>query len=582
MTEDAHATHDADPEPDPATDAPPSDRADDSTAGDRSDVTRLDEATVARIAAGEVATRPAAVVRELIENALDAGAGVVRVAVSGAGLEEIRVTDDGRGMGREDAALAVERHTTSKIGTPEDLERAATLGFRGEALPSIAEMARLELTTRPEEADAGTRVVVADGEKRVERAGHGVGTTVVVRDLFSDVPARRESLASPSREFARVSDAVTGYALAHPDVRFRLSHDGRQVLSAPGTGDPTDALLAAYDRRVAGQSTTVEHEADGVSVRVRGIVAYPAVTRASREHVHAAVNGRPLADADLRAAVEAGYGSLLPGDRHPVAAVQVSVPPERVDQNVHPAKREVRFTDPDAVAGAVEAAVRAALGDEDLSRRAEAEFDLADPGSALSPAESRFDELNVIGQFRGLYVLCESDDDLLVVDQHAAHERINYERLRTAVDGDPESVAVDPPATLSLSPAAEATLEDRRAAIETMGFRVEPFGGGTYRVTAVPAPFGRAADPEDVRDVVDAFLAGDGVEDPREALLADLACHPSLKAGDDLSTAEAEELLDRLGACERPYACPHGRPTVLSIEEATLAKGFGRSATRMD
>jgi len=589
MTEDAHATRDADPESDPATDAPPSDRADGSsdagdggTAGDRPGVTRLDEATVARIAAGEVATRPAAVVRELIENALDAGAVVVRVTVSGAGLEEIRVTDDGRGMVREDAALAVERHTTSKIGAPEDLERAATLGFRGEALPSIAEMARLELTTRPEGADAGTRVVVADGEKRVERAGHGVGTTVVVRDLFADVPARRESLASPSREFARVSDAVTGYALAHPDVRFRLEHDGRQVLSAPGTGDPTDALLAAYDRRVAGQSATVEHEAD--ALRVRGIVAYPAVTRASREHVHAAVNGRPLADADLRAAVEAGYGSLLPGDRHPVAAIRVGVPPERVDQNVHPAKREVRFTDPDAVTGAVEAAVREALSGEDLSRRAEAEFDLdlADPGSALSPAESRFDELAVIGQFRGLYLLCEADDDLLVVDQHAAHERINYERLRTAVDGDPESVAVDPPATLSLSPAAEATLEDRRAAIEKLGFGVEPFGGGTYRVTAVPAPFGRAADPEDVRDVVDAFLAGDGVEDPREALLADLACHPSLKAGDDLSTAEAEELLDRLGACERPYACPHGRPTVLSIEEATLAKGFGRSATRMD
>jgi len=544
-------------------------------------VARLDDATVARIAAGEVVTRPAAVVRELIENALDADASRVRVAVADAGLAEVRVSDDGRGMTEADAALAVERHTTSKIDAPEDVERVATLGFRGEALPSIAEMARLGLTTRSESAATGTRVVVEGGEKRVERAGHGVGTTVVVRDLFADVPARRESLASTGREFARVSDVVTGYALAHPGVRFRLEHDGRQVLSAPGSGDPTDALLAAYDRRTASQSTVVAAETDGV--RVEGVAAYPSVTRASRDHVHTAVNGRALADADLRRAVEAGYGSLLPGDRHPVAAVHVRTAPERVEQNIHPAKREVRFSDPDAVVDAVTAAVRDALADEDLSRSAEAELDLdADPASALSRAGSRFDDLTVIGQFRGLYLLCEADDDLLVVDQHAAHERINYERLRAAVDGEPASVAVDPPATLALSPAAAATLDDRRATVEALGFRVEPFGGGTYRVTAVPAPFGRVADPEDVRDVVDGFLAGDPPDDVRESLLADLACHPSLKAGDELSTAEAEDLLDRLGGCEQPYACPHGRPTVLSIEEATLAKGFGRSSTRMD
>jgi DNA mismatch repair protein MutL len=541
-------------------------------------VRRLDDATVARIAAGEVITRPVSVVRELVDNALDAGADSVSVEVADTGLELIRVSDDGHGMTAADARLAVQRHTTSKLSGADAVDRVETLGFRGEALPSIAEVAQLELVTRREDAVEATRVSVGPGGTEVTTAGHGVGTTVTVRELFDRLPARRESLASDRREFARVSDAVSRYALAHPDVRFRLEHDGRTVLSAPGSGDVGDALLATYDRTVASQSVPVDGEHEGV--RVTGAVCQPSVTRARAEHVYTAVNGRVLRDATVRDAAVAGYGDLLPGDRSPVAVLNVTLPPERVDVNVHPAKAEVRFREPETVAAAVEAAVRDALGGEDLARaRAVTEDDI----EALSgDGDEPFAGVEVIGQFRELYLLCESGDDLLVIDQHAAHERVTYERLRAAMAEGLEVARLDPPVTVSLSPAGAAVVDAELSAVEALGFRLEPFGDTTYRVTGVPAPLGRAAEPGAVRDVLDAFLAGDRPADPREELLAELACHPSLRAGDRLTPEEGTELLAALGSCEQPYACPHGRPTVLSVGEATLARGFDRPNTRFD
>ncbi|MFB6136155.1 MAG: DNA mismatch repair endonuclease MutL [Halobacteriaceae archaeon] len=536
-------------------------------------IERLSEDAVARIAAGEVVTRPASVVRELVENALDAGASRVAVAVEGDGTDLIRVEDDGRGMDAEDAALAVERHATSKVSDADEVARAETFGFRGEALPSVAEVATLDLTTKAEGV-RGTRVVVDGGEKRVEAAGHGVGTTVEVRDLFAATPARERALASADREFARVSEAVSGYALANPDVRFRLDHDGRTVLSAPGSGDPTDAAHAVWGRDVAGQGTVLEATAGEVTVR--GFLASPAVTRASASNVRVAVDGRPLTDSTLRNAVREGYGTHLPADRHPVAAVSVDLPPADVDQNVHPAKREVAFADPESVAAAVETAVADALSGADLARVADVEFGLADP-----PGESAFADVSVVGQFRDLYLLCEDGGDLLVVDQHAAHERVNYERLLDAVGDEVATERLDPPVSLSLSPAEASLVAAHREELAAAGFEVEAPGNGTCRVAAVPAPFGDAADPEDVRDVLDAVVEG-GVEDPREEALKAMACHPSLKAGDDLSTAEAERLVAHLGACETPTACPHGRPTVVSIDEATLAREFDRPNTRLE
>ena len=560
-------------------------------------VCRLDAATVDRIAAGEVVTRPARVVGELLDNALDADASSVEVAVDGDGTDRIRVADDGRGMSRADAGRAVERHATSKLAPDGDPVGVDSLGFRGEALAAIADAARLELTTSDGGA-VGTRVVV-DGTRApageagpdidVSDAGRARGTTVVVEDLFATRPARRESLAGPAAEFARISSLVADYALANPEVAFTLEHDGSTTLSTPGTG-VTDALFGVYDRETASRSTELAASvAVGIEggesgpVGVAGALAYPSVTRASRDHARVSVNGRPVRNDRLAAAVRAGYGRLLPDGREPVAAVDVAVPPARVDPNVHPAKREIGLRDAERVADAVESSVADALTGADLRRKTEVETGIE---SALDPVggdggerPAAFADADPIGVFRDLYLLVETGDGLLVVDGHAAHERVNYERLSRALsDESVPTAALDPPATLSLSADEAAAAEAHADALAALGFETEPFGGETVRLRSVPAPFGRTADADAFRDALATLLSGESPRDAREALLADLACHPSLKRGEigDLSRGEQRSLLDRLGECDRPYACPHGRPTVLSVDEASFAAGFER------
>jgi len=545
---------------------------------------RLDRETVDRIAAGEVVTRPARVVVELVENALDAGAERIEIEVEGSGTERIRVVDDGAGMSADEAALAVERHTTSKL--PDgDLEAVDTLGFRGEALSSIADVAHLTLTTNDGGA-RGTQVRMTGGDVTVDSAGRGRGTTVEVRDLFHNRPARKESLAAPATEFERISDRVAAYALLRPEVAVVLDHDGRRVFATPGSGDFADAALSVYGREVARESTTIDAEASvGVgdrtaTVTVRGLLAYPSVTRAGADHVRVAVNGRPVSVPALRQAVERGYGSLLPGDRHPVTALAVSLPPWAVDPNVHPAKETVALRAADAVADAIETAVSDALSTVDLRRSADVAMDLEAALDPVDTDESTLGDATFVGRFRDLYLLCEARGELLVIDQHAAHERINYERLREAVESEGvPSATLSPPATLSLSPGEVAAVEAHADELARLGFDCEPFGGGTVRVRAVPAPLGRVADADALEPTVAALRAGEAV-DRRDDLLADLACHPSLKAGDTLTHDEAAALVERLGACEQPFACPHGRPTVLAIDEAHLAKGFERHPNR--
>ncbi|MBB6647094.1 DNA mismatch repair endonuclease MutL [Halobellus ruber] len=557
-------------------------------------VRRLDEATVASVAAGEVVTRPADVVVELVENALDAGASRIDIDIAGDGTERISVRDDGRGMDRSDAELAVERHTTSKLDPGGSVETAETLGFRGEALASVATVADLELVTN-DGGPRGTRVVATGGPgaDRVEAAGRGRGTTVTVRDLFADTPARRASLSTARTEFARVSDAVSRYAVARPDVGFSLAHDGSGVFSTPGTGEYADALLGVYDRKVASRTTAFDATAglgtdapgngDGpADVRLRGTLVQPSITRARRDHIYVDVGGRPVRNGRLRRAVVDGYGDRLPDGRAPVAAASVSVPDGWADHNVHPRKREVRLRAPDAVADAVESAVADALSTADRRRSEDLSMDLDGAVEPFDPGDTAFAEADFVGQFRGLYLLCAFEGDLLVVDQHAAHERINYERLREAVGDDPPTAPIDPPATVSVTPAQYAAADSHRDALADLGYDVDPFDGSAVRVRSVPAPLSRPADPESVRDAIDALQRGETPDDGRDDSLKDLACHPSLKAGDDLTDAEADALLDRLGACENPYNCPHGRPTVLTVAEETLVRGFDRRNTRLE
>ncbi|MFA9517470.1 DNA mismatch repair endonuclease MutL [Halopenitus sp. H-Gu1] len=584
------------------------DREDSRNAADeeRSRIRRLSKPTIDRIAAGEVITRPARVVGELVDNALDAGATRVEIAVEGDGTESIRVRDDGRGMAPSDARLAIERHATSKLRDGVDPREVSSLGFRGEALPSIAEAARLEILTNDGGA-VGTRIeagprfsgdATADADVTIADAGRARGTTVVVEDLFATRPARRESLAGTAAEFARISSLVTSYALARAEVAFTLEHDGRETFSTPGTGW-SDAVLGVYDRDAASQSTEIDAtrrlqtddvDAPAIDIDVRGVLAYPSLSRATRDHVRIAVGGRPVENARLERAVSQGYGRLLPDGREPVAALDVRIPTTEIDPNVHPAKREVRLRRCEPVADALAAIVEDALTGADLRRKAEVATDLETSLSTPSDA-SPFADVEAIGQYRDLYVLCDAGDELLVIDAHAAHERVNFERLQRAFetharsephgDSPPEAtVTLDPPATISLSSEERAAMEAHAEALSRLGFTAETFGGTTIRLRSVPAPFGRTADVEAFRDVLATLAAGESPDDPRERLLADLACHPSLKRGDAIDVPEMESLIDRLGECDRPFRCPHGRPTVLSIEEATLADGFDRPTRR--
>ena len=526
---------------------------------DRPPVRTLEEETVDRIAAGEVVTRPARVVGELLDNALDAGASGIRVEVDGDGTERIRVADDGSGMGRGDARLAVERHATSKLRDAAELPATTSLGFRGEALPSIADAARLELVTS-DGREPGTRVVVDDGNVTVRDAGRARGTTVTVRDLFADRPARREALGSAGTEFARISTLVARYVLTRPGVAFSLTHDDRETLSTPGSGAYADALLAVYDRHVAARSTTFTHETtlshDGAdrALCVEGALVYPSTTRSDRSHIRSAVNGRPVVDEGLRRAVERGYGTLLPAGRHPVAVVSVDLPPETVDANVHPAKAEVALSTREQVEAAVERGVDEALTTADLRRSGELAMDLE---RSLEPerGESALADASVIGQFHDLYVLCAAGDDLLVVDQHAAHERVNYERLQAAVEGAAvESVTLDPPETLSLAPAEAAVVEGRNEELAALGFEAEPFGKSTVKLSAVPAPLGRPADTEAFRETLTVQVTPTGwraTADPSELLVL-IACshHDSNVLGGTSSRGSwPASVIDGSGKC---------------------------------
>ncbi len=553
-------------------------------------IRKLPQTVVDRIAAGEVITRPSRVVTELIDNALDAGASAIEIEVAGGGTERIAVSDDGCGMARADAERAIDRHTTSKLDPADDaaIGRIDTLGFRGEALASIAACATVSIVTSDGRA-VGTKLhhePRAD-EPTVTDAGRAQGTTVTVTNLFDTMPARRQSLAGAATEFRRIVDRVTAYALCRPEVRFTLRHDGTETLSTTGRG-VTDALLGIYDREVASHASTFDHERavtvgeteESVDVSIDGALVSPAIDRSRKDHIRVAVNGRPVLNGAIETAVREGYGPRLPSERFPIAVVRLDVPPALVDPNVHPAKETVGLVGEDAIGPALTDAIDTALSSGD-DRRASAVVTDLDTAIETGRPASRFDELSVIGTFRSLYLLCEADDELIVIDQHAAHERVNYERLRAAFDGRPiETAELDPPATVSLSPTARATLDAHAEAIAELGYDVEPFDDSTVRVKTVPAPFGRTATATSIRDAVGSIASDGSGTDPREELLAELACHPSIKAGDELSAEATQALIDRLGECTDPYRCPHGRPTMTTLSEASLASAFDRQATR--
>lgn len=568
---------------------------------------RLLSATIVnRIAAGEVIERPAAAVKELVENALDAGSRRVEVILAGGGIERIEVIDDGCGIARGQLALAIERHATSKLGD-ETLVRIATLGFRGEALPSIGAAAKLTLISRPEGQDSAYRIGVAGGAvSEVVPVAGANGTRAIVEDLFYATPARRKFLRTPRAEAEAAERAVWRLALSAPGVAFRLVSDERVMFDVPGQ-DEQSRVAALFGRETAGAMLVLEAEREGV--RLMGLAGPASLSRATTALQSFVVNGRPVLDPLLRMALRLAYRDVIAAGRHPVAALRLEVPEEALDVNVHPAKTELRFADANGVRSLVIGAVgrllerpvslagappvRAVMGASGyapppgVAARGFAEAELL---GFAPPAARRIEPVAAeaahplgapVAQILDTYVLAVAEDGaLVVVDQHAAHERLTEERLRGEfAAGRVTSQPLLVPVVVDLAPVEAMRLLAQVEILSRLGLEIEAFGPGAVLVRAVPAALKNPDAAGLLRDLAEEFAESDtpvALEARLDAALARLACHRSIRAGRRLTGEEMSALLREMEATPRAGTCSHGRPTFLKLSRAELEKMFGR------
>ncbi|MGE5550345.1 MAG: DNA mismatch repair endonuclease MutL [Bacteroidota bacterium] len=563
----------------------------------------LDEATVGKIAAGEVIERPASVVKELVENAIDAGATRVEIEIKNGGRSFIRVTDNGSGMGLDDLRLAVMSHATSKIATADDLDCLTTLGFRGEALPSVAAVAEMEIATRLRGQEKGYILETAGGAvKGVKEAGLPEGTTVIVTDLFGSVPARLKYLKSIPTEAGYTADVLGRLAIAHPQISFRLLHHEYEILFTPGSGSFLDAVTAVFGRDIAREMLPLEPVSGAVGVT--GYLGKPSIARTTRHYELAYLNSRSIRSRTVGAAVEKAFHSLLPIARYPFAVVFLDVDPGKVDVNVHPTKAEVRFADEAAVFRAVHEAARRTLAGASLiySWRGEAgpqvpaaaaqaskpdvaadtapnqaSLPLAQSQPAAARTREHFVALGVA--VNGTYLLARDEEGMLLVDQHAAHERILYDRYTAHSDRELGPQRLLLPATVNLSFQQARILAERLPIFAELGFGLEPFGPNTYLLRSLPAALCRTDGARLVIDLLDELMHQPSVRDAgtvRASFLANMACHAAVKAGDVLSAQEMQALLDDLAATASPFTCPHGRPTAIRLSWDEIARRFKR------
>jgi DNA mismatch repair protein MutL len=586
----------------------------------------LSESTVNRIAAGEVIERPAAATKELVENALDAGATRIAVCLDGGGIDRLEVTDNGIGMSEEELALCVLRHATSKL-TDDNLVRITTLGFRGEALPSIGAAARLQITSRPQGAGHASSISVEGGHvSAVAPISGSVGTRVVVRDLFFATPARRKFLKSARIEAEHAEAVVRRLALSAPQVAFRLELDGRVAFEAP-VQERIERVAALFGTEAATVMLPVREERDGL--RISGYICSPAVTRATPIAQTLIVNNRPVADPVLRTAIKVAYRDVIAAGRHAIVALYLDVPPDELDVNVHPAKTELRFRDATAVRSLVIGSVRRALGvgtgqvvpmpsgpswSSIGSRPARPAYPTSPPPLSLNggglngggfsrgnlaeaqlpfmaaPAARQITALEPlpdhplgapVAQVLDTYIIAvASDGSLVLVDQHAAHERLTHEAIREQMlNGGVRTQPLLMPAVVDLPPADVARLAARAGHLARLGLELEEFGAGAILVRALPAVLGTAEPAPLLRDLADEFsdMEEETVLSARlDAVIARMACHGSIRAGRKLGSTEMSALLRQMEDTPRAATCSHGRPTVLKLSKADIEKMFGR------
>jgi len=583
----------------------------------------LDSHTVNQIAAGEVVERPASVVKELVENALDAGATRIDVTLQDSGKTLICVSDNGSGMTLEDAQTALLRHATSKIRSAEDLLGVQSLGFRGEALPSIASVSRFTLSTAVE--DGLRHVLRVEGGRALEPTGASGprGTEVRVEDLFYNTPARLKFLKSDSTELGNCLDHIYRYAIGNPHVAFTVTHNGQSALQTSGSDDRLEAIAAVWSREVAKSLAEVDSLTAGI--RVHGYVSAPHMTRPTRAYQFLYVNGRPVRARMLTAALDQAYRDLTPEKRYPVVALFVDVEPSRLDVNVSPTKSEVKFQSEGQVFDAVRYAIRSALDQHGMMPSAagiaaanealaairtldslgavasqpsafEASFlaqmpldatPIEVPAAEPAPESSKYpfiellDGLRVLGQIMDTFIVADTARGLVIIDQHVAHERIIYEHL-CGIKGDTpvERQHLLAPETLTLDKRAIVLLRERLDEIRRVGFDLELFGGETVIVRAVPAALRNKNPLKALQDLIDELVdatVARRLTPTREQIWITSSCKMAVKAGDPLSIAEMEKLIRDLATTENPYMCPHGRPITITLSKAEILRKFKRA-----
>ncbi|WP_296959902.1 DNA mismatch repair endonuclease MutL [uncultured Dialister sp.] len=630
----------------------------------------LDEVTANQIAAGEVVERPVNAVKELVENAVDAGASSIEVEIADGGMTYIRVTDDGCGMTEEDAKLSVIRHATSKISSVDNIYHIASLGFRGEALPSIASVSRATITTRRHEDVEGTALEMTGGEiTEVKPAGAPAGTTVEVRDLFYNVPARKKFLKSERTESSRINSMVGKLSLANPDIAFRLINNGRTVIETPGNGRLVDVISALYGTKTAGEMLPVEEE--GENIALEGLISKPSLLKSSRQYQTIIINRRVVESAVVSKAVDNAYHSLLPKNGYPLMVLSFQVPPESIDVNVHPQKREIKFSDEQTVFRLVYHGVLGTLTSQSTADTIAREM-IHDPGHevveekdfkpgsirvedkplgkpdiglseetrpktswgepapsyegrqektgsytvekrtpAFTPdmekkelftdrsvfedyrkeeprredlkAEPLFEEekqedpVIPLGQVSDCFILCQHGKDLLIIDQHAAHERVRYDHLAERAEGIPvQEILI--PYLIHVDSGDVDLLADHKGDIERLGITFEQAGPDVIRITGAPEDLSAAEMERVVGDIVKAFHEKDvpSPETMRHRMMAYAACRGAIKRGDPLNIRQMKELIHDLFHTSRPFVCPHGRPTIVKFTPGELGRLFKR------
>ncbi len=545
---------------------------------------------VSKIAAGEVIERPASVVKELIENSLDAGATQIAVEAQGGGVELIKVSDNGTGILASELELAFHRYATSKIGNLDDLEKISSLGFRGEALPSIAAVAEVEILTQTSSETIGSYLHLRKGEVvGKESRARPRGTTITVRRLFRYFPARLKFLKSSNTENSHIAHLVSQYALAFPEVKFSLVLDKRPSLRTTGNGDLREVVNAIYGSEVAQMMLKVEQK-DGLA-KVGGLTSPPSLARSNRNYLSFFVNHRWVRSPLLTRATEEAYRGLLMDGQHPMAVINISLPAQELDVNVHPAKAQIKFCHEQAVFSNLQKAIENTLARTPIASSKAMPFSV-NSGQWQSPRMIMDNEpafvvaqlptlelpvLRVLGQLANTYIIAEGPNGLYLIDQHAAHERILYDRILAQwAQKEVEVQGLLQPITIELSPREEETLRASKEFLAEFGFTIEPFGNRSYVIRAIPALMARVNIIEIISALLDNLASKESPNPWEEKIAQSLACHGAIRAGQQLSNEEMRELIKQLEQTKQPRACPHGRPTMIHLSSHQLEKEFGR------